>query len=103
MPDREYIDRITKDLIDRGKLMEAGWVALRFMSIPLDAPPVQLDDMRNAFYAGAQHLFGSIMGVLSEDEEPSAADLRRMEMITNELNEFIRDYKLRHGMTEGSA
>jgi len=103
MPDYEYINRMTKDLIKRGKLMEAGWFAFRFMAVPLNAPQHQLDAMRESFLAGAQHLYGSIMGVLNEDDEPSAEDLRRMEMISRELSEFIRDYKLRHGETEGNA
>ena len=37
------------------------------------------------------------------DEEPTENDLRRMSLISDELDRFLADYKLRHGLTEGSA
>jgi len=100
---RKVIDAVTAYLVDEGRVIEAGWIALRVQSIPDDASPVQLDEMRNAFFAGAQHLFASINSVLEEGEEPTPADLRRMDNIANELDRFIEDYKLRHFPSEGSA
>jgi len=100
---RKVIDAVTAYLVDEGRLIEAGWVALRVQSIPDDASPVQLDEMRNAFFAGAQHLFASINSVLEPGEEPTEKDLHRMESIANELDRFIEDYKLRRFPSEGSA
>ena len=92
----DAIDKLTRQLADEGKLIEAGWVALRATSIPTNAPQTQLDEMRNAFFAGAQHLFASIMGILEEGAEPTEADLRRMDQIDRELKVFIASYKLKH-------
>jgi len=60
---RSVVDEVTKKLVDEGKIIEAGWVSLKIMSIPDDAPQVQLDEMRMAFFAGAQHLFGSMISI----------------------------------------
>ena len=90
MADRDYLMRLTKELTDQGKLIESGWAALRLIAIPDDAPPVQLKEMRMAFFAGAQHLFSSILSFIEEGgEEPTASDLARMDMVVNELKEFV--------------
>lgn len=89
--------------VDQGRLIEAGWTSLKMMSMPVDAPQIQIDEMRNAFFAGAQHLFGSIMSILDPGTEPTDADLRRMDLIDWELKEFIKVFKLRHMRTEGSS
>lgn len=90
MADREYLERLTKELVDQGKLIEAGWIGLRLIAVPDDAPPVQLKEMRMAFFAGAQHLFSSILSFLEEGgDEPTAKDLARMDMVDNELREFV--------------
>lgn len=96
--DRGFLRRLERELVDSGKLIEAGWVGLRLAAIPEDAGKTQLEEMRNAFFAGAQHLFGSIMGILDEDREPTEADLRRMSLISAELETFIRDFSRRHKM-----
>ena len=101
--ERNIIDEITKKLVDEGKIIEAGWVSLKMMTIPKNAPQIQIDEMRNAFFAGAQHLFGSIMSVLEEGSEETEADLNRMRKIADELDNFIEEYKLRHSMAKGSA
>jgi hypothetical protein len=97
------IDKLTKELTDGGLLIEAGFASLRHMAMAPDAPADQVDEMRNAFFAGAQHLLASIMSILDPGEEPTVADLQRMDLIQNELDRFIADYKLRHGVSEGSA
>ena len=102
MADRDFLQRLERELTDQGKLIEAGWVGLRLAAIPDDAGKVQLEEMRNVFFAGAQHLFSSILTILEEGEEPTDADLKRMDLIQTELDGFIRDFTRRHGM-EGSA
>jgi hypothetical protein len=100
---RSVVDGVTKRLTDEGKIIEAGWVSLRMISIPEDASETQLREMRMAFFAGAQHLFGSIMSILDPGEEPTEKDLERMELINNELQGFIADFSMKHLPTEGSA
>ena len=98
MTDRDYLRRLERELADKGKLIEAGWVGLRLAAIPDDASKLQLEEMRGAFFAGAQHLFVSIMSVMDEDREPTADDLRRISLINDELEGFLREFKQRHGL-----
>lgn len=92
---------MSEQLTDEGRIIEAGWQAFRILSLPPDAPQTQLDRMREAFFAGAQHLLGSIMSILDPGEEPTERDMRRMASIQRELEEFIRDFELRHLPAEG--
>jgi hypothetical protein len=98
MADRAHLERLTKELIAAGKLIEAGWISLRIAAVPRDAPPIQLTEMRQAFFAGAHHVFNSIMVVLEPGEEPTDADLDRMDKINAELNAFLDDFKRKHGL-----
>lgn len=100
---REEHDRVCRELTDRGLIIEAGFVGLRFASIPLDAPPLQIEEMRNAFFAGAQHLFASIMSILEPGEEPTPADLQRLTNISRELDDFINKYKAKRTHAKGEA
>jgi hypothetical protein len=79
------LDRLTKELVDQGKLIEAGFVALKLAAVDRHAPPIQLQEMRLAYLAGAQHLFFSIMGILEPGLEPTEKDLQRMDLIHREL------------------
>lgn len=92
---RELHDCIADDLIAKGLLVEAGFAGLRSAVIARDAPQVQIDEMRMAFFAGAQHLFASIMSTLDPDEEPTEADLQRMSQIATELEAFGKTFALR--------
>lgn len=99
MADRNHLERLARELTDKGKLIEAGWVGLRLAAIPDDAPKAQLEEMRKAFFAGAQHLFGSLMGILEEDAEPTESDLRRMDLIDTELRAFAEELEREIGRT----
>lgn len=90
---RELHDRIVRDLMDRGRLIEAGFQSLRLIMIPVEAPVVQVMEMRKAFFAGAQHLFASIMSALESGEEATDKDLRRMSLIQAELDEYVGELK----------
>jgi hypothetical protein len=103
MADRQYLERLSRELTDKGKLIEAGFIGLRLAAIPLDAPATQIEEMRNAFFAGAQHLFSSIMTILEPDAEPTEKDLERMDLIDKELRLFINDFSIRNLPTGGSA
>ena len=92
---RELLDDLARKLIDAGKLIEAGWIGLRLAAVDEDASEKQLDEMRFAFFAGAQHLLGCLMGVMDEGTEPTEADLRRMSNVQKELDEFVEEMKRR--------
>lgn len=95
---REVLTKLSQRLTDEGKLIEAGWVGYQLAVISPDAPQVQLDETRMAFWAGAQHLFASIMSLLEPGEDPTEADLRRMSLINEELGLYLAEYEKRHGL-----
>ncbi|WP_046869338.1 hypothetical protein [Microvirga massiliensis] len=97
------MQKLQRDLADKGRVIEAGWVALRALAIPQEASEQQVQDMRAAYMSGAQHLFASIMGILDPGEEPTDADLRRMDLIDKELRDFAREWELRFHKAKGSA
>ncbi len=100
---REMVERITRELTDQGKLIELGWQLLRIMVVPANAPQAQIDEMRMAFFAGAQHLYGSIMTMLEPGEDPTKADLSRMHQIDAELEEFKKHLEMRTADCKGTA
>lgn len=84
----ELAAKVTRELLDNGKIIAAGWTLFRSYVIPKDAPLIQIQEMEKAFFAGAQHLWGSIMSGLDEDAEITPQDERRMELIGAELDAF---------------
>jgi hypothetical protein len=97
-PIRELADSLAKRLVHEGKLIEAGWIGYNHLVLSKDAPQVQRDECRMAFFAGAQHLFGSMLGILEEDRDPTPADLERMSQINAELESFLVTFKAKHGL-----
>lgn len=93
----KLIEKVTKKLVDDGKIIEAGWAAFKIIVIPARASAAQLDDMRCAFFAGAQHLFGSMI-ILNSDGEPTDSIMPRMSQISAELNTFITEFREKHGL-----
>lgn len=95
-------DAIAGHYIDRGKIIEMGFAEMIRQTYTdyQQMPAQQLDDLRCAFFGGAQHLMGSIMGTLDPGSEPTEQDMRRMDLIHHELEAFIEEYKQRHGITD---
>ena len=93
---KQLHDDLAKRFTDQGKLIEAGWVALRVLTLPLDAPEIQVVEMRKAFMCGAQHLFASVMAIMDPGAEPTEQDMRRMTMICNELEAFKMEVTAEH-------
>jgi hypothetical protein len=60
-----------------------------------DAPEVQVNEMRMAFFAGAQHVFASIVSMLEPGAEATDNDLMRMSLIQIELEIFVQQFKAR--------
>ena len=90
---REMVNEITKKLVDGGFIVEAGWMSFKLLTLSPHAPAEQVEALRLAFFAGAQHLWGSIFSVLDSGSEPTERDLRRMDIINRELQEFIKNFK----------
>ena len=90
------IDKLTKDMIAKGLLIQAGFQMYR-VAVPglALASKEHLGELEFAYFAGAQHVFSSIMSVLDPGEEPTEADLARIENIAHELDEFAKAAALR--------
>jgi hypothetical protein len=87
---------VSKKLTDQGKLIEAGWWSYRWLVVPDYVAPVEILNRRRAFFAGAWHLHSSLLTVLDPGEEPTEADLAKMEMIDKELQQFIKEHRRPH-------
>lgn len=102
-PYERAMQELTRKLVDDGKLIEAGWVSLRKVFLPPNTPDHQVNDMRKAFMAGAQHAWSSLLTMLEEGEDPTTADLSRMGKIQAELDAFGAELARDHYPTRGSA
>lgn len=94
---------VSKRFLAEGKLIEAGFaafIALSFRGTPDDQ---QLEQLRVAFFGGAQHLWGTLVNVIDPDAEPTEADLKKMALIQSEMDAFITDFAKRHIPTKGQA
>ena len=83
------LDKIVADWTDKGKLIEGGFAA--FVAVELKGvPDEQIRELRKAYMLGAQHLFASIMGILDPGNDPTERDMKRMNLIHEELEAFRR-------------
>lgn len=98
----EMLAALTRELVDKGKLVEAGWIGLRLTALSPGMSQGQIVMMRDCFFAGAMHLMSSIMATLDlgDEEEPTDDDLRRMDLIDTELKNFLEDFKKRHRLED---
>lgn len=92
MADKAYLERLSRELTDQGKLIEAGWIGFRIAALPLDMGADELAKVRDAFMAGAQHTFGSIMVVLDPLRPPNGNEVGRVTNIARELKTFMSDF-----------
>jgi hypothetical protein len=88
---------LTIRLMDEGKLIQGGWEGYK-MQLDPRAGAVQVEETRIAFYAGAHHVFQSIMTAMDPGKEPTEQDMARIALIQAELDEFIAAYRKKHGL-----
>ena len=100
---KEIAAAITKASLNDNKLIETGFDALHAIAIAKDAHQVQVDEMRFAFMAGAQHLWGSMMNFLDPGQDETPDDLQRMQSIQDELDRWGQKIRLRIEQTKGSC
>ena len=94
---------ITMKLAREGKILEGGWRAFELICVAENMPDVQRSDLRIAYYAGCQHLWASMMGIMDPGEEPTDADMRKMDLINREIEVVTLELKLRFNASKGSA
>lgn len=102
-PFTDAMNDLARKFTAQGRLIESGWIALRAVALPRDAPQAQLDEMRIAFFAGAQHLFGSLCNIVDPEADVTDADMARMESIDRELRKFIGEFSRKHGLKTNGA
>jgi len=95
----EAARRISAQLVDAGKLVEASFEIYRACVMSPDAPEIQVRECRLAFMAGAEALFSAVMNVLDPGAEPTERDLRRMQAISDEIDAWRE--RLRTQMEHG--
>lgn len=101
---QKKVEALTAGLVDQGKLIEAGFASFLIYSYGgQQLPAEQAKELRQTFFAGAQHLFGSIMTFLDGGDDPTDRDMNRISLIDKELNDFIAAYARDTMPTKGSA
>lgn len=74
--------------MEKTGIIEAEWETYRRMTIPPDAPPIQLIEMRRAFYFGANALM-HINQCIGEPDISEDAGLSILSSIRAELDAFL--------------
>jgi hypothetical protein len=70
------------------QLMAEQWDAFAKTVLPKDCPYIQRQEMRRAFYAGAQAILFRVIMAFAPEAEPTAEDLQVMEDLDQELKDF---------------
>ena len=96
----EAVIKFINLLMKQGKIIEAGWMGLKIAAINPEAGPIQLKETRMAFFAGAAHLFSSMMVGLDEGDDVTEPDVHQLNMIDAELREFIESFKKEYSVKE---
>jgi hypothetical protein len=71
--------------------LAAAWESFRARVIPKDAGPVQLQEMRRAFYAGAWALHTSMNAIALNPEVPEDTATQLLESLVVEMEQFQAD------------
>lgn len=70
--------------------IEDQWIEFRGKVIPADAPPVQVIEMRRAFYAGVEALLRITQTAFDSSSEATDGDVQVLVDVESELKEFAR-------------
>lgn len=79
---------VGKQLANEGLILEAGWAIHRSYFMPADLPKDQEMAYRNAFFAGAEHFYHTIMGALDSGHDVTDGDMRRMALADAEVKKW---------------
>ena len=72
------------------QLMAEQWDQFARQVLHPQAPAIQKQEMRRAFYAGAQAILFRVIQAFGPESEPTAEDLQIMQDVHDELQEFGR-------------
>lgn len=72
----------------RNKFISRAWDSYRRLVVPEAAGETQVNETKQAFYAGAVMLYEAIMQASERADESPGEDIRFMQGLENELHEF---------------
>lgn len=72
------------------QLMAEQWDQFARSVLPVGASAVQRQEMRRAFYAGAQAILFRVIEAFAPESEPTAEDLQLMQDVHDEIEDFAR-------------
>lgn len=72
------------------QLMAEQWDEFARAVLPKDCSTIQRQEMRRAFYAGAQAILFKVITSFTPEEEPTEKDLEIMNDLHEELNNFTK-------------
>lgn len=73
--------------------LASQWASFELLVVPTTAGPVQRQEMRRAFYAGASAMIGLMMRGLDASNEVTDADVASLTRLQEELAAFGLDVK----------
>ncbi len=97
---------LTDDLANKGMLIEGGFAAYIKVNGLIDAPIADLARLQDVYMHGAEHLWSSIMAILDPGSEETPADIRRMDLIQQEIDKWRKkkmDAHAQNYKTQGNA
>jgi hypothetical protein len=62
------LERITKQMMDEGRVLEAGWTGFRVLCLPADIQRKQEDTLRRIYFIGAKCLMTALEASLQSDD-----------------------------------
>ena len=102
-PIERVADEVSRELANKGKLIEGGWAAHCLLFVPKDAAPETVAALRFAYMAGSQHLWASIMASLDPGADETPDDMDRMSKIEAELKSWAAEAARDRYPTRGNA
>jgi hypothetical protein len=82
-------------LFDEGSPIEAGWGMFKEVVCPTADPVIQ-ESYREAFMAGAVYLYQAAIIGLTEGDEVTDNDERRIESLNKEISTIVDAFNIRH-------
>ncbi|MFZ1007181.1 MAG: hypothetical protein WAN65_10110 [Candidatus Sulfotelmatobacter sp.] len=70
------------------QLMAEQWDQFARLTLPKDCSATQRQEVRRAFYAGAQGILHGVIAAFAPESEPTTADLQIMADLERELSDF---------------
>lgn len=93
--------KVAQQFADKGIVIQGGFIAYCLANqITNEAARLRAKD---AYYAGAENLFMTIMGTLDPGTEATPLDLMRMDGICQELTTWQKEQELKFTSPEGNA